>query len=152
MGTDPRPAHPNEKLNPKYHNGPAWTTKVIQHIWSALRALWTVRNTDLHGTTFYEGDATKRDRLHPLIRHLYAHIHKLDPVDRAMLCMPLEDRLKQPVSVLVTWLSVAQPAFEAARIREDPDSDMEADTLERELEELEIARAMTDELFLEPNG
>jgi hypothetical protein len=56
--------------------------------------------------------------------------------------MPLEDRIEQPVCVLVTWLSVAHPAFKAAHIRKDPDSDMEEDTLEREWEEMELARAL----------
>ena len=145
----------SEQLNQTYYNGPAWTNKVIQYLWDAIRALWTVRNNDLHGTTFSEGEATKRARLHPLIRNLYDHIDELDPIDRAMLRMPLEDRLKQPVSVLVTWLSVAQPAFEAARIREDPDYDEDAEiTLQMEWDELELARALAlpDELIVDEPG
>jgi hypothetical protein len=144
-----------EQLNPKYYNGPAWTTKVIQYLWDSIRALWTVRNTDLHGTTFLESEATKRDRLHPLVRYLYDHIDELDPIDRAMLRMPLEDRLKQPVSVLITWLSVAQPAFDAARIREDPEYEMDAEaTLQMEWDELELARALSlpDELLVDEPG
>jgi hypothetical protein len=43
-----------------------------------------------------------------------------------MLRMPIEDRLKQPLSVLTTWLSIVQPAFEEARIDEDYDSEIEA--------------------------
>ena len=31
-----------------------------------------------------------------------------------MLRTPLDDRLKQPLSVIETWLSLAQPAFAAA--------------------------------------
>jgi hypothetical protein len=145
----------SEQLDTKYYNGPAWTNKVIQYLWDAIRALWTVRNTDLHGTTFSEGEATKRARLHPLIRNLYDHIDELDPIDRAMLRMPLEERLKQPVSVLVTWLSVAQPAFEAARIREDHDYDEDAEmTLQMEWDELELARALAlpDELIVDEPG
>jgi hypothetical protein len=52
--------------------------------------------------------------------------------------MPLEDRIKQPLSVLVTWLSAVHPAFEEARIRDDEiDSDME----DKIAEELEIEQA-----------
>jgi hypothetical protein len=93
--------------------------------------------------------------LHPLVRYLYDHIDELDPIDRAMLRMPLEDRLKQPVSVLITWLSVAQPAFDAARIREDPECEMDAEaTLQMEWDELELARALSlpDELLVDEPG
>ncbi len=49
-----------------------------------------------------------------------------------MLRMALEERLKQPLSVLVTWLSVARPAFEEARVPEDDDSMMNDDDLDLE--------------------
>jgi hypothetical protein len=91
----------SEKLDPKYYNGASWTSKVITHMWRSMRDLWLVRNTDLHGTTFSEGEATQRARLTPLIRSFYDRIDDLAPHDRAMLSMPLTDRLKQPLSVLL---------------------------------------------------
>jgi hypothetical protein len=56
-----------------------------------------------------------------------------------MLNMPLTERLQQPISVLTTWLSIAHPAFEEARIHEDVDLDQE-DTL-AEAQEIEQALA-----------
>ena len=59
------------------------------------------------------------------------------------------------MSALVTWLSVAQPAFEAARIREDHDYDEDAEiTLQMEWDELELARALAlpDELIVDEPG
>jgi hypothetical protein len=44
-----------------------------------------------------------------------------------MLRMPLADHLKQPLSVLVTWISIAQPAFDEAFISADSDIDLEDD-------------------------
>ena len=52
-----------------------------------------------------------------------------------MLTMPLAQRLQLPLSILVTWLSTIQPAFEAARICKDPDFELKdqlAINLERE--------------------
>ena len=62
--------------------------------------------------------------------------------------MPLEDRLKQPLHVLVTWLSVAQPAIEEARVRGDTDSEMEEDFES----ELEFAPDLDDELLAADPG
>jgi hypothetical protein len=111
---------------------PAWTSKVIKHIWGSLRDLWLARNTDLHGTTLSEGKATKRDRINPIIRGFYDRIGELAPHDQAMLRMPLEERLKQPLSVLVTWLSVARPAFEEARVCNDDGSMMDDNNFDLE--------------------
>jgi hypothetical protein len=134
-----------EKLDPKHFNGDLWTSKVIKHIWRSLRALWTLRNTDLHGTTYAEGEPTRRARIVPLIRRMYARAHELAPRDQAMLRMPLDERITQPLSVLVTWLSAVQPAFEEARVRNDDiDSDMEDEIAE----ELEIEQAIALEQAL----
>jgi hypothetical protein len=113
-----------EKLDPKFYNGKAWTTKVTKLIWRAFRALWLLRNADLHGITL-ACEPAKRARLAPLVTHIYEHIHQLDPHDREMLRMPLVERLALPLSTLITWVSTIQPAFEEARIRDDTDFDLE---------------------------
>jgi hypothetical protein len=131
-----------EKLDPKIYSGKSWTTKVTKHIWRAFRALWLLRNADLHGTTFAEGKPAKRARLAPLVTRIYAHIHRLDPSNRDMLHMPLAERLALPLSSLLTWLSTIQPAFEEARIREDHDFDLEeALALDLEIEAAIAAEA-----------
>jgi hypothetical protein len=131
-----------EKLDSKLFTGKSWTRKVIRYFWHAFQDLWKVRNTDLHGTTFAEGEPAKRARIEPIIQHLYNHIHQLAPSDRVMLMMPIADRLKQPISVLTTWLSIVQPAFDESRIRDDePDSDQEA----ANAEDAEIERAIAQE-------
>ena len=43
-----------------------------------------------------------------------------------MFHKPLETQLKQPLSILTTWLSVVTPAFDAAR-NSDSDNDGEHD-------------------------
>jgi hypothetical protein len=49
--------------------------------------------------------------------------------------MPLVKRLTLPLSTLITWLSTIQPAFEEARIREEPNFNLEeALTLDLEIE------------------
>jgi hypothetical protein len=130
-----------EHLDSKLFTGRSWTRKVIRYFWHAFQDLWKVRNTDLHGTTFAEGKPAKRARLTPIVRYLYDHIHQLSPSDRVMLHMPIEARLQQPISVLRTWLSLVQPAFEESRIRDDDlDSDQEAANAEDA--EIEIAIAL----------
>jgi hypothetical protein len=52
--------------------------------------------------------------------------------------MPIADRLKQPIIVLTTWLSMVQPAFEESWVREDFDPDQEAALAE----DAEIERAI----------
>jgi hypothetical protein len=131
-----------KKLDPKLFSGKSWTSKVTKHMWRAFRALWLLRNADLHGTTFAEGEPSKRARLAPLVTHIYDHIHQLDPGDRDMLRMPLAERLAPPLSTLITWLSTIQPAFEEARIREDHDFDLEeALALDLEIEAAIAAEA-----------
>jgi hypothetical protein len=136
-----------EKLDPKFYNGKAWTTKVTKLIWRAFRALWLLRNADLHGITFAEGEPAKRARLAPLVTHIYEHIHQLDPHDREMLRMPLVERLALPLSTLITWVSTIQPAFEEARVRDDADFDLE-EALALDLE-IEAALAAEAELQAE---
>jgi hypothetical protein len=58
--------------------------------------------------------------------------------------MPIEDHLKQPISILRTWLSIVQPAFEESRICDDDlDSDQEA--ANEEDAEIELAIALDAE-------
>jgi hypothetical protein len=104
-----------ERLDKDKFSGPAWSSKIIQHIWRALMDHWTVRNTALHGDTPQENEATKRSRLHPLVANLYARQSELHPHDRDMFLKPLQARLQQPIGVLTTWLSVVTPAFHRAR-------------------------------------
>jgi hypothetical protein len=133
----------SEELNCKIFTGKSWAHKITKYFWHAFQALWTVRNTDLHGTTFAEGEPARRARLLPVITHLYQHIHELAPSDRVMLRMPLAERLQQPISVLTTWLSVAHPAFMEARIREELDPD-EEDALAED-QEIEAAIAADED-------
>jgi hypothetical protein len=114
-----------EKLDRGKFSGPVWTAKIIKHLWRALLAHWQVRNKALHGETYQENAFTKRARLQPLIRRLYARQHELPAFDRVMFRKPLEARLQQPLSVLTTWLSVVTPAFKEARIDTDSEADDE---------------------------
>jgi hypothetical protein len=62
-----------------------------------------------------KNEATQRTRLEPLIQCMYACQHKLTITDGMVLFRKtLVDRLDQPFSILTTWLSIAQPAFDAA--------------------------------------
>ncbi len=102
-----------EKLDSGKFSGKTWATQVIKHIWQRLQALWLLRNKSLHGDTFQANTATQRTRIAPLIERLYARQHDLDGLDRrALFNKPLATRLAQPLRVLTTWLSVAQPAFD----------------------------------------
>ena len=107
----------------KYFSGPDWTSKVMLYIWRALHDLWKIRNTALHGVTFTENETTRHARIEPLVRQLYHRIYELAPSDRVMLRKPLDERLKQPLSIIETWLSIIQPAFAAARTDSDNDDD-----------------------------
>jgi hypothetical protein len=112
------------KLDPDKSSGATWATLVTKHIWQQLLSLWLLRNKSLHGETHAENETTKRTRLEPLIKRLYACQDELHLADRTVLFRkPLLDRLSQPLSVLTTWLSVAQPAFDTARLlaQEDPE-------------------------------
>jgi hypothetical protein len=119
-----------EELDPAKSSGATWATTVTKHIWQSLLALWLLRNKSLHGETHAENEATKRTRIEPLIQRMYACQDELTVADRTVLFRkPLADRLAQPYSVLTTWLSVAQPAFDAALLlaREHPlDADDQA--------------------------
>ena len=117
----------SEKLSSTHYSGASWSVKVIQHIWRALHSLWKLRNTSLHGTTFSENVTTRRTRIESLVRQLNARIDELGQANRAMLRTPLDDRLKQPLSVIKTWLSLAQPAFDAAC---NSDSEDDEETLD----------------------
>jgi hypothetical protein len=109
-----------EKLDGRYFSGCTWTSKVTKHIWRALHDLWKVRNTALHGETFTENEATRRSRIEPLVRRLYERIYELPDSDRHMLRnKPIDERLAQPLSIIETWLSIVEPAFEAARYPDD---------------------------------
>ena len=70
-----------EKIDDHYFSGKTWSTKVTQHIWRLLCALWTVHNTALHGETFTESEATRRTRIEPLVRRLYRRIYELPPTN-----------------------------------------------------------------------
>jgi hypothetical protein len=113
------------KIDGRKFSGKTWSTKVTQHIWRSLHALWKVRNTALHGETFTESEATRRTRIEPLVRRLYGRIYELPPSDRDMLRKPLDERLAQPLSIIETWLSIVEPAFEAAKYNSDEDPMME---------------------------
>jgi hypothetical protein len=118
-----------EELDEKKYSASRWTAKVHKYIWQRLHALWLLRNTSLHGTTFTESEATRRTRITSLVLQLYARRLELPPQDQIMLRMPIDTRLSQPLSTIETWLSVVTPAFEAARTDEiqDPYSDSDPD-------------------------
>jgi hypothetical protein len=116
-----------EGQNAEKYSGHAWTAKLITHLWRAILAHWSTRNEALHGPTAQS--TTKRAGIEPLIRQLYARQHELPAYDQAMFLKPLETRLQQPLSVLSVWLSVATPAFQAARIDPD-DSSVDDDSTE----------------------
>ena len=103
--------------------------------------MWLLRNKSLHGETHADNEATQRTRIEPLIQRLHACQHELNIADRTVLCRkPLADHLSQPLSVLTTWLSVAQPAFAAALLlaQDDPlDADDQA-LLEADFDEADF--------------
>jgi hypothetical protein len=105
-----------EHLDGCYFSGPVWTSKVTQHIWRALHALWKIRNTALHGVTFTKNEATRQTRIEPIVRQLYNHIYELAPSDRTLFQKPVDERLEQPLSIIERWLSIVQPAFDTARL------------------------------------
>jgi hypothetical protein len=111
-----------EEIDEKKYSASRWTAKVHKYIWQRLHALWLLRNTSLHGTTFTENEATRRTRITPLVLELYARRLELSPHDQIMLRVPVDTRLSQPLSTIETWLSVVTPAFEAARMVETQDS------------------------------
>jgi hypothetical protein len=111
-----------EEIDQKKFSAAHWTSKVHKYIWQRLHALWLLRNTALHGTTFQESEATRRTRITPLVLELYARRLELAPSDQVMLRTPIDTRLSQPLSTIETWLSVVTPAFEAARLEDIQDS------------------------------
>jgi hypothetical protein len=115
-----------EKIDGRYFSGCTWTSKVTQHTWHSLHDLWKIRNTALHGEIFSESEATRRSRIEPIVRRIYARIYELPDSDPDMLRKPLDERLAHPLSIIETWLSIVQPAFEAARHR-DTDVSMSDD-------------------------
>jgi hypothetical protein len=99
-----------------------------------------MRNKSLHGKTHAENEATKCTRIEPLIQRMYACQDELTIADRTVLFRkPLAARLAHPYSVLTTWLSVAQPTFDAALLlaRTNPldanDQALEAEFYEADL-------------------
>jgi hypothetical protein len=115
-----------EDQNADKYSGPAWSAKIITHLWRAILAHWGVRNEALHGVKVTA--STKRARIKPLIRQLYARKHELLRHDQIMFRKPLETRLQQPLSVLSVWLSVATPAFRSARLDTDDEIDDDVST------------------------
>jgi hypothetical protein len=116
----------DEEIDQKKFSAAHWTSKVHKYIWQRLHALWLLRNTALHGTTFQESEATRRSRITPLVLQLYERRLELAPSDQIMLRMPVDTRLSQPLSTIETWLSVVTPAFEAARLDDNQDSASES--------------------------
>jgi hypothetical protein len=116
----------DEEIDQKKFSASHWTSKVHKYIWQRLHALWLLRNTSLHGTTFQESEATRRSRITPLVLQLYARRLELSPTDQVMLRTPVDTRLSQPLSTIETWLSVVTPAFEAARMDDTQDSASES--------------------------
>jgi hypothetical protein len=113
-----------KKIVSKFYNGQVWTSKIPKHLWQTFRTLWLLRNANLHGITFSEGKPVKCAPIHPLIEHIYDHNYELNPHDRKMLSMPLNERLALPLSTLIIWLSTIQPAFEEAHICNKPYFDL----------------------------
>jgi hypothetical protein len=109
--------------NADKYSGSAWTAQIITHLWRAIHALWGIRNEALHGPS--NQATTKRDRIEPLISALYSRQLEIPLADQIMFRKPLNERLRQPLSVLNVWLSVATPAFHAARLDTDNESDDE---------------------------
>jgi hypothetical protein len=107
--------------NADKYSGSAWTAQIITHLWRAILTLWGTRNDALHGPMTQA--TTKRVRIESLIRNLYARQLELPIPDQVMLCKPLASRLRQPLSVLYVWLSVATPAFHAAQLDTDEESE-----------------------------
>jgi hypothetical protein len=116
----------DEEIDQKKFSAAHWASKVHKFIWQRLHALWLLRNTALHGTTFQESEATRRSRITPLVLQLYERRLELAPSDQIMLRMPVDTRLSQPLSTIETWLSVVTPAFEAARLDDIQDSASES--------------------------
>ncbi len=114
-----------EELDEKKYSASRWTAKVHKYIWQRLHSLWLLRNTSLQGSTFTESEATWRTRIEPLVKRLYADIWRLDPTDQVMLRKPLAERLQQPLSIIETWLSLVQPAFDAAEHSDNDSVDMD---------------------------
>ena len=96
-------------------------------MWRTILSHWEVRNKALHGDTLPENEATKRACIHPIIRALSARIHKLNPDNQVMFQKPIDERLQQPLSILTTWLSVVNPAFNNSRIHHESYSDCDSD-------------------------
>jgi hypothetical protein len=66
-----------------------------------------------------------------LLVHFYAPIYELDhDHDRAMLHKPVDERLKQPFSIIETWLSPVQSAFKATCGSDSEEQSFEDDDLD----------------------
>jgi hypothetical protein len=92
------------KLDRRYFTGAIWARKLISLLWLAMRAQWTLRNADRHGTTTAANHAIRHARLLQSLTALYNDAPLMLAADRAILAEPLTDKIKQHPSRLSMWL------------------------------------------------
>jgi hypothetical protein len=96
------------KLDRRYYSGSIWARKLVNLLWSTMRAQWDHRNADQHGRTKQENHAIRHERVLRQISEQYTEVPMMLAADRDLLAEPIKEKAKKSPGALELWLKRAK--------------------------------------------
>jgi hypothetical protein len=81
-----------------------WTAALIGFLWRWTHQLWNKRNEETHKADGNRGSQREKLEAESRTLALYEQASQLTVEDREMFAMPLDERLQQPVKLLLAWV------------------------------------------------
>lgn len=102
------------------HDPRRWSTKLIRHIHSFMKAMWSARNLLLHGENSSEAIEIRKAKCRERIRVLYKTPRtNLTLKDKKIFQLPLQYRLKGSIAGMTLWIDRAEMIFQQTMAKEN---------------------------------
>jgi hypothetical protein len=95
----------------RHYTGAMWARKLVNILWTIIRAQWDSRNADRHGRTPEESQSIRRDRLVQQVTTQYQLAPLMKATDRTLMEEPIEQKMRKSLGSIALWLQHKRPTI-----------------------------------------
>jgi hypothetical protein len=92
------------ELDRRHYTGAIWARKLVNTLWTIIRAQWDSRNADKHGRNPEESHSIRRERLVQQVPTRYQLAPLMKATDRNLVEEPIEQKMQKSLGSIALWL------------------------------------------------
>jgi hypothetical protein len=99
------------EVDQRHYTGVIWARKLVNILWTIVRAQWDSRNADRHGRIPEESQSIRRDRLAQQVSTQYQLAPLMQATDRTLVEEPIENKMRKSLGSIALWLQHTRPTI-----------------------------------------